>query len=67
MKKTFKREIANAGLVFWTAASVYLYLVADNERIAALDAVYDAQTAFTWGYAAAAYGLHQIAKTWGVK
>ena len=67
IRKSFKRELAVAGLVAWLAATGYLYLMAEETRIAALTSVYIAQCGFTWGYAAAAFGLHVIATQWGQK
>lgn len=67
IRKSFKREIAVAGLVVWLLATAFLYLMAEETRIAALTSVYIAQSGFTWGYAAAAFGLHALSTQWGQK
>ena len=67
IRKSFKREIAVAGLVVWLLATAYLYLLAEETRITALASVYTAQCGFTWGYAAAAFGMHVVAEAWGNK
>ena len=67
IRKSFKREIGVAGLLFWLLTTGYLYLVADVGRIAALTSIYVAQCGFTWGYAAAAFGMHALATQFGDK
>lgn len=67
MKKSFKREIAVAALLFWGAVTVYAFLYADVDRVAALRTHYDAVTWSSWAYAAAAFGLHALSTQWGQK
>ncbi len=68
IRKSFKREIAVAGLAFWAGitASMFWYEV-DPARLEALRTHYDAVTWAIWAYAAAAFGLHALATTWGPK
>lgn len=68
IRKSFKREIAVAGLVFWglITATMFWYDV-DTERLEALRTHYDAVTWAIWAYAAAAFGMHALATQWGSK
>lgn len=67
IRKSFKREIACAGLAFWTLITVSMFWYADTERLEALHTPYDAVTWSVWGYAAAAFGLHALATQWGTR
>lgn len=67
LKKSFKREIGVAGLIFWFACTAYLYMIADLDRVDAITSVYIGQTSFTWAYAAAAFGMHSLATQFGDK
>ena len=65
--KTFKREIALVGLLFWLGITAFVFLSADVERLEALRTHYDAVTWSIWTYSAAAFGLHSLATQWGAK
>ena len=67
IRKTFKREIGVAGVLFWMLLTGYMFFYADAERAEALRTHYDAVTWSTWAYAAAAFGLHSLATQWGAK
>ena len=67
MKKTLKREVAVIALLFWAITTGYIYMIASIDRIDALTSIYIAQCGFTWGYAAAAFGLHALATQFGAK
>ena len=68
IRKSFKREIAVLGLVFWGIITGHMFWSdVDVLRLEALTTPYDAVTWTTWTYAAAAFGLHAIATQWGQK
>ena len=67
IRKSFKREIALAGLLYWLGVSSYMFWGASIERLAALHDPYFAMSYTVWAYAAAAFGLHAIATQWGQK
>lgn len=64
IRKSFKREIAVAGLAFWTFITGYMFWYADFDRLPALHAPYSAVTWAVWAYAAAAFGMHTYAARW---
>lgn len=67
IRKSFKREIAVAGLAFWGIITASMFWYADAERVEALRTHYDAATWAIWAYAAAAFGMHALATQWGGK
>ncbi len=67
IRKSFKREIAVAGLAFWGIITGFMFWYADVDRLPALQTPYDAVTWSVWTYAAAAFGLHALATQWGKK
>lgn len=67
IRKSFKREIALAGLAFWLLITSFMFWYADVSRLEALHAPYMAVTWSVWAYAAAAFGLHSLTTQWGKK
>lgn len=65
--KSFKREIAVTGLLFWLGITAYVFLSADVDRLEALRTHYDAVTWSIWTYTAAAFGMHALVTQWGKK
>ena len=67
IRKSFKRELAVAGIAFWFVITVSMFWFMEATRITALHDPYFAATYSIWGYAAAAFGLHAIATQFGGK
>ena len=67
IRKSFKREIAVAGLAFWGLITVSVFWGAPVDRLEALHTPYEAVTWSVWAYAAAAFGMHALATQWGSK
>lgn len=65
IRKSFKREIAVAGLLFWVGITSFMFWGAEVSRLEALHSPYEAVTWAIWAYAAAAFGLHALATQWG--
>ncbi len=67
IRKSFKREIAVGGLLFWLLITSFMFWYADVDRLGPLHAPYAAVTWSVWAYAAAAFGLHSLVTQWGKK
>ena len=67
IRKSFKREIACAGLAFWGLLTAFMFWYAPVARLEALHTPYEAVTWSAWAYAAAAFGMHSLATQFGKK
>ena len=56
--KTWKREIAAAGLLVWLAATVNIFLFVPAENVSQYYTVYDIMTTMVWAVAAAVFSIH---------
>ena len=63
-KKTFKRETALLGLIFWAMLTGRVFWGIAPEHVDAYQGMYGAVTSATWLFAGAAFGLDQFAKKW---
>ncbi len=60
--KTYKREVAVAGLAFWAGVTVYLFVFVSADKVESYRWIYDAVSSWTWMFAIAAYGVDAIGK-----
>lgn len=63
--KTFKREVALAGLLFWAVVTVRVFWYMDVHEANALAAVYGTMSTTVWLFAAGSFGIDCVAKQMG--
>lgn len=64
-RKTFKRELAMAVLIFWFVITVRVFWYLDKDTVRALDTAYGMLSTTIWLFVAAAFGMDWASKQMG--